>query len=356
MGEKMKIGILTHHYINNFGAFLQAYSLQKVIQELFSDEEVYIINYINLKHFIINIGGWFRFYKRRENLACWFQKIRLPATFARARKRNMHLTKVCFDAKGIEKLGVDCIVVGSDEVWNYRETKSNAVVKFGIGLDRERLIAYAPSVGQANDGNVPGYVREGIRSFKSVSARDDLTQKMVEEIRKESIARVVDPTFLIRIPIEPVKDVKKPYMLFYYCDGFPSIEKKEIIEYAHAKGMNVYGAGECDKAYSSITVNLTPFQWAWMFQNAEWVVTGTFHGTVFSMLNHRQFACYLTNSSRIQKVSSLLDEFGLNARRGAGNAKEIICILEKKIDYQTIEKIFEERRRESKSFLKNSLT
>lgn len=58
----------------------------------------------------------------------------------------MNLTHICYDAKGIEKLGLDYIIVGSDEVWNYRETKGNAKVKFGIGLNNEKLIAYAPSV------------------------------------------------------------------------------------------------------------------------------------------------------------------------------------------------------------------
>lgn len=65
-GEKMRIGILTHHYINNFGAFLQAYSLQQAIKELHPEDDVYIINCVNIKHFIINTGGWFRFYRKKE--------------------------------------------------------------------------------------------------------------------------------------------------------------------------------------------------------------------------------------------------------------------------------------------------
>lgn len=70
----MKIGILTHHYINNFGAFLQAYSLQQAVQDLYPDDEVYIIDCINLKHFIINAGGWFRFYKIKRIYLIGFRK------------------------------------------------------------------------------------------------------------------------------------------------------------------------------------------------------------------------------------------------------------------------------------------
>lgn len=36
----MKIGILTHQYINNYGAFLQAWALRKAISELFPEDEV----------------------------------------------------------------------------------------------------------------------------------------------------------------------------------------------------------------------------------------------------------------------------------------------------------------------------
>ena len=81
----MKIGILTHQYINNYGAFLQAWALREAISELFPEDEVQIIDYVNIKHYIINAGGWFRFYKNRETLKEWFAKIHLPNTFAKAR-------------------------------------------------------------------------------------------------------------------------------------------------------------------------------------------------------------------------------------------------------------------------------
>lgn len=351
----MKIGILTHHYVNNFGAFLQAYALQTALQELFPNDDVLIIDCINIKHFIVNVGGWFRFYKRKETLKSWIQKIHLPITFGKARKRYMHLTHICYNAKGVEKLGMDYVIVGSDEVWNYKEAKGNAKVKFGIGLNHEKLIAYAPSVGQTHDDNVPAYVIEGILKFKAVSARDQLTAELAQKIRHEKIERVVDPTFLTHIPDEQVPGVTQPFMLFYYCDGLDELEKNKLATFAYQNGMKVYGAGENDKIYSGITVNLTPFQWVWMFRNANYVITGTFHGAVFSMQNHRQFACYLTNPSRIRKVTSLLEEFGLTDRRTSNNADEIIKTLKRKIDYTKLETKFEDKKNISKEFLRNAI-
>ena len=142
----MKIGILTHQYINNYGAFLQAWALREAIAELFPNDEVQIIDYVNLKHFIINAGGWFRFYKNRESFKDWMEKIKLPRTFAKARNQEMILSKRCFNAKQINALDFDCIIVGSDEVWNYKDTKGNAALKFGEGLTCKNLIAYGKNV------------------------------------------------------------------------------------------------------------------------------------------------------------------------------------------------------------------
>lgn len=64
----MKIGILTHQYINNYGAFLQAWALRKAISELFPEDEVQIIDYVNVKHYIINAGGWVDLFRNAEKV------------------------------------------------------------------------------------------------------------------------------------------------------------------------------------------------------------------------------------------------------------------------------------------------
>lgn len=192
----MKIGILTHQYINNYGAFLQAWALREAIAELFPNDEVQIIDYVNLKHFIINAGGWFRFYKNRESFKDWMEKIKLLA---------------------------------------------------------------------------------------------------------------------------------------------------------------VYGAGECDKRYSEITVNLMPFEWVEMFRNAEFVFTGTFHGAVFSILNRRQFKVYLTNESRIKKVTALLEELGIQNRKMDSKFEFDLESMKNEINYDAVYRVINEKRQSSKQYLKDAI-
>ena len=307
----MKIGILTHQYINNYGAFLQAWALREAIAELFPNDEVQIIDYVNLKHFIINAGGWFRFYKNRESFKDWMEKIKLPRTFAKARNQEMILSKRCFNAKQINALDFDCIIVGSDEVWNYKDTKGNAALKFGEGLTCKNLIAYAPSVGKtAADECVPEYVIRGIKKFKKISARDDLTEQLVCNITGTAPERVLDPTFLAEFPRAELAAKKKPF------------------------------------------IDLTPYEWVDLFRNAEKVITGTFHGTVFSIKYNKSVLCYPTEKNRINKIRSLLSDMKIASRLlKVGCEDEFIPLLDTPMDYTETRNYIAQKIQEADDFL-----
>lgn len=92
---------------------------------------------------------------------------------------------------------------------------------------------------------------------------------LVEQVTGNAPKRVLDPTFLAEFPRAELKAKRKPYILFYYCENLPENILNQIFSYAKEHGLAVYGAGECDKRYSEVTVNLTPFEWVEMFRNAE---------------------------------------------------------------------------------------
>lgn len=348
----MKIGILTHHYINNFGAFLQTYALQQAVRKMYPNDDIFVINQINLKHFVINTGGWFRVYRDRETLESWSDKIKLPVTFYKARHKYLNLSELTLTEEDVNKLCFDCIIVGSDEVWNYCENKGNAKIKFGIGLECRKLVAYAPSVGKTDSSTgIPDYVESGLKRFSAISARDSLTAELVQRATGKNPPVVLDPTFLSRFPVLKKPVHKKPYILFYYCEHLPEKTMKKILAYAEKNNLDVLGAGECNKLYSRITVNLTPFEWVDLFRNAEYVFTGTFHGAVFSILNRKQFACHLTNPSRIKKVTDLLDGLGIPDRTVDGG----LDIMNETIDYEKVYKCINRKRRQSMKFLSDSI-
>lgn len=351
----MKIGILTHQYVSNYGAFLQSYALAKAVAREFPEDTVEVIDYINLKHYITNSLGWFRFYRGKEQAKHWKQKIGVPLMFARERKKHLPLSPRCYTAEQINRLQYDVIIVGSDEVWNYKDRKSTAKIKFGHGLTCKHLIAYAPSVGNSR-GDIPEYVRRGLENFRLISVRDELTGKLVKKVTGQEPESVLDPTFLQEIPIEEPEEIQKPYILFYYCDGLPQNIKQQIIAHARQEGFAVYGAGQWDRQYDDMPKILTPFEWAQMFCNAQFVFTGTFHGAVFSILNRRPFRVYLTNKSRIRKVGALLKELNIEDRE---IGPEFVFDLRDKsneIDYQAVDRILAQRREQSLAYLCRAIT
>ena len=160
---------------------------------------------------------------------------------------------------------------------------------------------------------------------------------------------------MAEFPRAELKAKRRPYILFYYCENIPKNILNQIFSYAKEHGLAVYGAGECDKQYSEVTVNLTPFEWVEMFRNAEFVFTGTFHGAVFSILNRRQFKVYLTNESRIKKVTALLSELQITNRP----IKEDFCFdlesMKSEINYEKVYDVIEQNRQSSKQYLKDAI-
>ncbi|MBQ7660920.1 MAG: polysaccharide pyruvyl transferase family protein [Clostridia bacterium] len=352
----MKIGIITHHTINNFGAFLQGWALQEKIKALFPQDEVYIINFIMPKQNIINVGGFFRYYPGSETPRSWLHKITQPALFAAARKRYYHLTKPVYNAAQINALGMDSIVIGSDEVWNYLDKKSYSPVKFGGGLTAPCLVAYAPSAGKSSGTDAPAEVRRAMQNFTALSARDISAQTLCRQVLGVSPITVCDPTFLTptpRVDNEKIERLTRaPYILFYYCNGMPKAIKERIVAEAHEKGLCVLGGGEYDKLYTQMSVRLTPFEWAELFRRAEYVYTGTFHGVVFSILNRKNFGVYASIESRVKKIAALLDRFGIENRDIAPDGE-----LSKlpNVDYDAVYRHIDKLRADSTDYLYNAV-
>ena len=348
----MKIGIITHHLINNYGAFLQGWALSEKIKSLFPDDEVYIINYIIPKQSIINIGGFFRYYKNSETPLSWLNKITQPSIFEKARRENYRLTKAVFNAQQINELGMDCIVIGSDEVWNYLDKKSYSLIKFSGGLSAKRIVAYAPSTGKTTDAPIPDEVRAAMTGFTALSARDTAAQLLCERVLGTKPQLVCDPTLLTPTPKvdnEKLRQLtQKPYILFYYCNGIPMDLKEKIIADAKQKGLRVLGGGEYDKLYSDMSIRLTPFEWAELFRKAEYVYTGTFHGVMFSIINRKDFFVYASIESRVKKIAALLDQFGIGERDilKDGALKEHSAI-----DYDAVYRKINKLRLESEDYL-----
>lgn len=358
----MKIGILTHQYIYNYGAFLQAYALQEKLKELYPNDDIYMINYINIRHLLKNTMGWFRYNPKKDSIKSYFQKIKLPKIFSKTQKKYFNLTKKLYTTKQLNKQKFDVIIVGSDEVWHYEDISKHPM-KFGYGLKVNKLLSYAPSTGSANvNENIPKYVKEGLKNFTGFSARDDNAELLIKNVLGKKVTRVLDPTLLYEFPeykSEFVNYIKsQKFILMYYCDNLPEKIRSKIIKYAKENEYKIFGAGEYKKWFDETFVDINPFEWIEMFKHARIIFTGTFHGVIFSIKSKNNFYCYLTNPSRIKKVNSILNQFEINDR--IINEDNFNFIFDKKnisknINYNHIYKNINKYKLKSIDYLKENI-
>ena len=170
MGKKMRIGILTHHYVKNYGAFLQMKGMYETLQRLYPEAEVRVINYVNQKHWRKNIIHILHFRPGIDTLSTYVEKIRQLRTFTKY-ERSIPRTRSVKTAKEIIDLKLDLIVLGSDEIWNLCGSGYHPL-KFGTGLENQRTIAYAPSVGAVTEETaVPEDVFSGCTCWANAAGR-----------------------------------------------------------------------------------------------------------------------------------------------------------------------------------------
>jgi len=321
----MKIGILTFHDGINHGAYLQCYGLYKTIENMGHD--VKIINYKNFKH-------WWKEYKCflwTKNPRILYANVRKIFKF-KVEQRKLAKTSFTFSHEKVNKEEFDIIVVGSDIIWNYKNPLFGFdPIYFGNFLNAKKIISYAGSFGNIDmDDSLPKETINGLKKFSNISVRDDNSLKILSKIINKPIKLVIDPTFLYDYTKEEKKCIYKNFILIYaFQINLGQI--KQVKEFAKKKNLNTiaiaYNQPWCDKNI----ISLSPFEWLDYFRQAEYIVTSTFHGTIFSIKYNKKFVT-IPNIKIDNKTKSILYSLGLENRIWQKN-KKLKDIISKKIEY-----------------------
>lgn len=315
----MKIGIATVWNANNNGSFLQAYALQKYIEQL--GHEVKMLKLTDFAH-----GG-----------------TEYSDTFWNNLEKYYSLLNVSEDLE--EEFNV--IVYGSDEIWSMFGELQNPIF-WGWGLKAKRKITYAVSAQGLKPKSVlfHPFTWRGLRNFDSLSVRDYITQKKLSYLTRKPLSMVLDPTFLISYDDCKLENNIGKYVLVYTY-GLSPEDAALVRSFAKDKGLKVVCTGsDTPSEWGDINIPAGPFEWIGLIRNAEYVVSSTFHGTVFSIICKKQFFVIGTNSG---KVNDLLQRTRLGYRKTIdfGNAQPI--------DYSKVDEILFPQIESSKAFLVNSL-
>lgn len=341
---KKKIGIITIVKVNNYGAELQAYALQKKLNLLGYDAE--IIDYLfykNKAHIKEKISRPFYPYpikkKIKEFLEPWYHKIRCLPYWKNKRKRekafdlfhkkHTRFSSICY--RSYSQLYqnppiYDVYCVGSDQVWNpgcYTNLNPYFVSFAPRGKKR---ICYASSFGVKV---LPQHAQEKYKDLllqmDAISVREDAGVDIVNEISDRDAVKVADPTLLLTTDdwLEIANYDKVPtdkYILLYVLKDSDYIKQKAL-EIGREQGLKVVRI--CKEAYKQDKktdgiidiLDAAPDDFLGLFSKAEIVLTNSFHGTVFSIMFRKEFYTILNaeNNNNTRQIN-LLETVGLEDR------------------------------------------
>lgn len=364
----MKIGILTFQNAHNYGALLQAYALKKYLEE--KGFEVEFINYINAKieeNYLkkpknnVKIGGfrsakkWFKtqinlLYGKTHYIEKWNKFNDFIHTYLVNEPEQYEIEKL-----DVQKY--DFILFGSDQIWNPNLTNGFDGVYFGEFKTKAKKIAYAASLGKANlSSDELKYFGKLLENFDFISVREDELRKYIKKELGMNVKMVLDPTLLADKSIYDnfLKPVPyKKYIFQYTLMDNPELDKiveeiakrknLQIIEvryqenFFRKKGLQISNAGIQD--------------FLSLLKGADFVVTNSFHGTIFSILFQKDFYTVKINGVN-SRIENLLHITSLEDRM-IENIEEVN--LESKIDFKKALNNIENEKIDSKKFLENVL-
>lgn len=363
----MKIGILTVPFNNNYGGMLQAFALKTVLNAM-GHETVFINRRRNrprtikfkLYHTLVKIGLLKDRIKQNDKRLSKYTDLFLDQYLSPITKDYYTSTEI----RACLELGLDIIIVGSDQVWRYRYAKDAIFDYFLEFADNVKKISYAASFG-VDTCEYPVDIRERIRDllckFDHISVREVSGKKIIEKDLNYHVDRVnvvLDPTLLL--PSECYSELLSPCLhkekyIFTYVLDEDSIKESDI-----SSIQNKYNLSRLDfKAQSGSSEKqkvIEPVEkWLSGIANSEYVITDSFHGTVFSIIFNKPFIVVANPDRGITRLLNLLQVFNLQDRLITSMENDYLDILNRSIQWEMVNDVLAKSRTESLNYLKNAL-
>lgn len=363
----MKIAILTFHYAYNYGAVLQSYATQRLLETM--GHEVEFINYQNKK--IVSHYQRYHFKFKFKNI---LSPVGLVYRFLRSKKQvikeaqynefiNQRLSVAPTLYKNndiVDATGYDAVLIGSDQLWNPDLTGGLDEVYWGKMKKgpNTKIVAWAPSSLNLNYSQKElDKIQQYLENFSSLSVRDESLKNIVEKLTNKNISITLDPTFLLNKQewIKLCHDVpEKNYVLMY---AVRNVKQTYQIAKQVAKKYNkklIVIRSLVNPLYNSHDKNTcSPEDFLSYIYHADYVVASSFHGTAFSIIFEKQFINFVPESSKDSRVLTILKALNLGDR--AVNEKSSYSIIENVPDFKKANENLKLLADKSIGYLNNSI-
>lgn len=376
----MKIGILTLRLHNNYGGILQAYALQKVLQQMGHD-----VTLIDKSRFIkLPLFSFSRYYLYFKRLILKIISDRsLPVRWDKKRNDDMAIMSTNtypFILKNIKRIEAnnnysnikqddfDAFVVGSDQVWRPKYFGQAIIPCAYLSFAKEwnvKRISYAASFGTEDweyTEEQTAECKELIRLFDAVSVRESSAVELCKKHFDTSAMHVLDPTMLldafdyIRLFEEANTPQSPGSLMCYILDE--NKEKQEVVscieQTLHLKSFSINSKYEVADAPMEERIQPPVEAWLRGFNDAEFVITDSFHACVFSILFEKPFIVYGNKNRGMARFHSLLSIFGLENRL-ITNSEDALRVINELINWEAVNVKKKEWQEKSLNFLKTNL-
>lgn len=383
----MKVGIISEYalHIVNYGNYLQTYALNSFLRNglgIGQVESIALGSKQLLRYTHVFSPGFAAkiFHTLWDKTVGRTGKISEPETvdlknrlqeFEDFRNRHIPTCQRQFFRGEIRDTDYDVIVVGSDVVWRQCPLWISRTKFLDFAAKKPfRRVAYAASFGHdyIPKENVK-YVRKYLSRFDAISVREHSSVAMLNGIGVQNVSYCLDPTLLL--PVEqwealeekPEEIAAGERYLFTYLLGDSAQQRREIEAFAKKAGLKTVtiphaGGGflEADANYADVRLrDCSIGSWLWLVHHAQYVITDSFHGTVFSTIYQRPFAALFREGS-VDINNRLRDYLGQISQEDKLLPEGRLSRLEGLTwDYAQIGSAIEERKQRSIAFLKNAL-
>ncbi len=365
----MKAGIITFHNVNNYGSVLQTYATQETFRRLGCDTE--IIDYCREDQ--VSYMAKLRDACSRSSFAgnpllrLAYYAIKAPSYMRQKKVFQGFLdeyvtvgdrTYTSFEQLCENPPEIDIACTGSDQMWNSEYNKGVEKAFYLAFADDDVIkIAYSTSIGLTHfPENEVQETREYLEKYRAISVREASAVSTLEEIGISGAVHVLDPTLVLtgdewREIASPKYSNSKPYVLIYQLNPNPEFDAFAE-ELAREKGCELLRinllydqAAKNGRGVNIPTVN----EYISLFDNAEYVITDSFHGTAFCLnLNTPFFVFYPPKySTRLESILELTGQQSRVVKNGEADSSEI--------DFAMVNRIFESERQKNIEFLKEAL-
>ena len=338
----MKCCIVTVYNSQNCGSFLQAYALGKAVERIGFHACYYRIpNHESARLLSAAIRALLRLdFKAFKNLI----------------DQNERFTDAYSLFQVTENRQMPVYILGSDTIWDISNAKfyKMRAVFWGNVFNNSIIISYAPSIGTAAEQDFADsvWVSASLNRLSSISVRENRAKEIIQKYTEKKIQIVCDPTLLLSKNEynEMAGNAGTDCILLYFYGKVDNECKKVIMDIADKYQIEIISFGNSN-TWADRNEPYDPIRFVELYRSARYIITNTFHGTVFAHIYHKRFAVI---GRRKNKINDFLSKMG-TGDKVTESASRISDILHSDYNFNEIDKRIYKEKELGFTYLRNSL-